>query len=119
MVVAWLGIVLFSGCGTSEPGDSRGALTGQILSADERPLGECAFAPEPLEIPDEPIPEIAHVSSEDGTFRVPLPEGEYHVTVSCPIEPGGHSQAAQRKTIEDIFITSGEDTVIEVRMAHE
>ncbi|GAB3687070.1 hypothetical protein GCM10028793_01200 [Nocardiopsis oceani] len=118
-VVAWLGIVLSSGCGTSGSGDPRGELTGKILSADGHPIGECSISPEPLDIPDEPIPEKGYRSSDDGTFRVPLPEGEYHFTFICPIEPGGHSEEEEKKVLEDMFITSGEETVVEVRMAHE
>ncbi|GAB3717785.1 hypothetical protein GCM10027590_16150 [Nocardiopsis nanhaiensis] len=117
-MVAWLGIVLCSGCGISGPSDPRGALTGKILSADGHPIGECSISPEPLDIPDDPIPEKGYRSSADGTFRVSLPEGEYHFTFICPTEPDGHSQEEEKKVLEDIFITSGEETGIEVRMAH-
>lgn len=67
----------------SRTSSMREGLRGTVADRAGAPVVGALILPRPLRLPAVPIPEIAVLSTEAGTFEWPLPPGEYEVVVTA------------------------------------
>jgi hypothetical protein len=90
---------------------------GTVRTASGEPAGDCAIWGEPATLPEEPLPDIAFRTGQDGSYLLPLPPATYTIKVnglssSCRSlggEATGVVVTASSDITVDIIVTEDQD----------
>ncbi len=82
---------------------------GRITSDDGRALAGALVTPMSLDDAGPPIPEIAIISQDDGSYEWPLPPGDYELVATL----SGYQQDAKRVRVESDRVVTLDFTLTE------